>query len=128
MAELWEVLRIELGEQMPSQNEILSLLGRLFEGSLLEFEHSPDLKGVFRRREKAERRRKMRNANPFSFRISLGDPSRLLARLSFLAPLLFSWPALCLWLLVVGVALAAAAVNAPAIAAAVSQSARNPPA
>lgn len=126
VAELWEVLRIELGEQMPSQNEILSLLGRLFEGSLLEFEHSPDLKGVFRRREKAERRRKMRNANPFSFRISLGDPSRLLARLSFLAPLLFSWPALCLWLLVVGVALAAAAVNAPAIAAAVSQSARNP--
>lgn len=37
VAELWDVLRVELGEQMPGQNEILSLLGRLFEGSLLQF-------------------------------------------------------------------------------------------
>ena len=59
VAELWEVLRIELGEQMPSQNEILSLLGRLFEGSLLEFEHSPDLKGRVPSPRKAERRRKI---------------------------------------------------------------------
>ncbi len=126
VAELWDVLRVELGEQMPGQNEILSLLGRLFEGSLLQFEHSPDLQGIFRRREKLDRKRHARNANPFAFRISLGNPSRLLARLDFLAPLLFSWPALLLWLLAVGGALAAAALHAPAIALAVSRSVQHP--
>ena len=94
VAELWEVLRIELGEQMPTERNPVAARPA-FEGSLLEFEHSPDLRACSVA-AKGRTPAQDRNANPFSFRISLGDPSRLLARLSFLAPLLFSWPALCL--------------------------------
>lgn len=100
--DLWELANRHLGEEAPTQDEIINLLGQLHAADLLQSDVTPDVTEVFdrgERHEKAQRRRTY--MNPMAVRIPLWDPDRFLNRIEAFTRLLWSrWGAL-LWLAVV---------------------------
>ena len=90
---LWTRLAAQAGEQMPSQEELLALMGQLHKLDLLASDAVPDL-AELREREALQRsqRWKQRWLNPMALRIPLLDPDRWLGPLgAALRPLLGRW-------------------------------------
>lgn len=101
---IWKELVDQLGDDAPTQDEVLHMLAQLAEGDLLQAEHMPDLRRLMaqaERRSQAERRARV---NPLSFRVRLFDPMPWMQRAGTLASVLFSVPVAWLWCLVVGAA------------------------
>jgi putative peptide zinc metalloprotease protein len=96
---LWEMTNRHLGEQAPTQDEVINLLGQLHAADLLQSDVTPDATEAFdrgERQEKAQRRRTY--MNPMAVRIHLWDPDAFLNRIAPLIRLLWSrWGGL-LWL------------------------------
>ena len=102
-----EAANTEFGDDAPTQDEVIQLLGQLHAGDVLQCEIPPDSMELFRRYEQ-DRLSKLtrRLVSPLSIRIPLFDPERML---EFLIPLvrpLFSWIGFIIWTLVVGVGIA----------------------
>lgn len=95
--EIWDLLIKQLGNDAPSQHEVLRILSELAGAGMLRSESSPDLAGIF----EASRRRKSHagNArlNPLAFRLPLWNPAPLLDVLCPLARPLFTRFSLLLW-------------------------------
>jgi putative peptide zinc metalloprotease protein len=108
---IWDAALNKLGEaSVPSQDEIIQLLGRLHSTDVLHCDVSPDTQELFRRYQQAQSvTRKRRYMTPLSQRWSLVDPDKFLQRALPLVKPLFSWQAGLLWLLVVASALILAA-------------------
>ncbi|MEE9251663.1 MAG: hypothetical protein V3U93_11180 [Alphaproteobacteria bacterium] len=106
---LWEITNAQAGEEAPSQEEVIRLLGQLHAADALICDVPPDSLELFRRFQRHERMRwKQRLWTPLAVRIPLFDPDRFLGRTLFLVAPLFSWFGVALWLVVVctGVVLA----------------------
>jgi putative peptide zinc metalloprotease protein len=112
--QVWDELLAALPDEAPTQNEVVQLLVQLHDRGLIQFDVAPDIEALFRTQDRQPRG----GVNPLAFRISLGDPSRLLARCDALAPLLFSGAAFGVWLAIVLAAGLAALLHAPELAAA----------
>lgn len=99
---LWELANKRLGEDAPTQDEIINLLGQLHATDLLQSDVTPDVGEVFDRGEREQKSQRRRTfMNPMSVRIPLWDPDVFLNRFSKIIGLLWSrWGAL-LWLAVV---------------------------
>ena len=97
--EVWHALLDAHPHDAPTQQDVLTLLGQLHEHELLQSDRAADVGGVLERRATVQRKKRRGWLNPFAFRLPLGDPSALLARLAPLANALlrpaFGW----LWLL-----------------------------
>ena len=104
---LWELANRRLGENAPTQDEIITLLGQLHAADLLQSDVTPDVAELFERGERQEKARRRRSyGNPMAVRIPLWDPDALLNRINaIIRPLWGRWGAL-LWLAVVLPALA----------------------
>jgi putative peptide zinc metalloprotease protein len=102
IAELWEIANKHLGEDAPTQDEVIQLLGQLHSADLLESDVTPDVAELFARGEREERARFFRTyANPMALRIPLWDPDAVLNSCQGLIGLIWSrWGGL-LWLAVV---------------------------
>src|SRR5262245_20932918 len=102
VAELWELANRHLGEDAPTQDELIQLLGQLHAADLLESDVTPDVAELFARGEREEKARSRRSyANPMAIRIPLWDPDAFLNRFKGLLRLIWSrWGAL-VWLMVV---------------------------
>jgi putative peptide zinc metalloprotease protein len=100
--QLWELANQHLGDEAPSQDELIQLLGQLHAADLLESDVTPDVAEVFARGEREEKARHFRSfGNPMAIRIPLFDPDRLLNLCGGLVRLIWSgWGAL-VWLAVV---------------------------
>lgn len=98
---IWENLLDTTPDEVPTQDEIISLLVQLNERGLLQCEQTPDVEQLFRSDLRERRQSRMQAMNPLSFRVALFDPTRLLKSLDRIAPLLFSAPALLVWGVVV---------------------------
>ena len=100
--QLWEITNKHLGEQAPTQNEIVHLLGQLHAADLLQSDVTPDAAEVFDRGERQEKALRTRSyMNPMAVRFHLWDPDAFLNRIEPFIRLLWSrWGAL-LWLAVV---------------------------
>lgn len=100
--ELWGLANTHLGDEAPTQDELIQLLGQLHAADLLESDVTPDVAELFARGEREQKARYLRSyANPMAIRIPLLDPDRLLGRCSGLLRLIWSgWGAL-VWLAVV---------------------------
>jgi putative peptide zinc metalloprotease protein len=79
--QIWEILQQELGDDAPTQDEVINLLGQLHYADHMLADLSSDVA------ELIDRRRKQRNklffskfGNPLAIRIPLFDPDRLLTR------------------------------------------------
>lgn len=100
--QLWELANRHLGEDAPSQDELIHLLGQLHAADLLESDVTPDVAELFTRSEREQRARHLRSyGNPMAIRIPLFDPDRLLNRWAGLVRFVWSgWGALA-WLAIV---------------------------
>lgn len=85
-----------------SQHELVQLLGQLYANDLLQTQVSPDAAEVFARYKK-QRFAKMKQSflNPISIKIPLLYPDPWFTRFAGLARLIFSWPVLIFWLIIV---------------------------
>ena len=115
--EVWQILLDQLGEDAPSQHDVIRILGQMTDAGLIQAEVTPDVRRMVRTDD--ERQRKKRNArlNPLAFRLPLFNPSMLIERLSLLSRYMWSpWTQIA-WLVVVLGATWAVLVDVPAVAA-----------
>lgn len=110
--EIWETATTRLGDDAPTQDEVIQLLGQLHTADVLQCDVPPDAADLFERRQKQSRRVwQSRLLSPFSWRFPLFDPEPLLRRgRPFVRPLVSCFGAL-LWLAVVGPAVVLAGVH-----------------
>lgn len=109
--QIWDELLATHPEGAMTQDEVLQLLAQLHERGLIQCDVAPDVESIFRAQASRRQRHRRQGVNPLAFRLSLGDPTRLLTRFSRLTPLLFSNAALALWAVAVVWALVSAAMN-----------------
>ena len=108
---LWQRLRAQPGAELPTQDELLALLGQLHALDLLDPGTVPDLaEQQQREREQSRRQWRQRWLNPMALRLRMADPDRwlgplaararpLLGRTGFIAWLAWVLPALALAML-----------------------------
>ncbi len=100
--EIWELATERLGDEAPSQDEMIRLLGQLHAADALQSDVPPDARELLDRHRKRERKQwQSRLLSPFAIQIPLLDPEALLARAEpWLRPV-FGAGGLVLWLAVV---------------------------
>jgi putative peptide zinc metalloprotease protein len=101
----------------PSQAEVLQLLGQLNELELLHADRTAHTGSVAQGGAARQRANRRRMLNPFSFRLPLGDPQRLLIKLDPLSQFVFRPVMLWLWLLCMAATLLWVGTEWPALRA-----------
>jgi putative peptide zinc metalloprotease protein len=101
--ELWETACDRLGDESPTQDEVIQLLGQLHASDVLQCDVTPDAAELLQRYERLQQRRRLqRLSSIFSWRFPLVDPERFLQATVWLARPFFGWTGVVLWLAVVG--------------------------
>jgi len=110
--EIWDATSAHLGDDAPTQEEIIRLLGQLHSADAMLCDVTPDSLEVFRRYQQHQRMQwKQRLWTPLALRFPIFDPDRFLERtMKFVQPL-FSWFGIFLWLSVVGAGIILAAIH-----------------
>lgn len=112
--EIWDVACTRLGDNAPTQDEVINLLAALHRADVLQTDALPDIQELQGRKVLQERMKlKQYIQSPLSLRIPLLDPDRILQWMNPLTSRLFGVGGAVLWLLVVGWALVLAASNWP---------------
>lgn len=103
MQEIWDAAVARFGDDAPSQEELIRLMGQLHLADVLQCEVSPDVDELLRRSHRMAQRKTLATLlSPLAIRIPLLDPDRVLDRwLPWYRPL-FGPFGLMLWLTVVG--------------------------
>ncbi len=111
---LWSEAAVSLGDQAPTQDQVIQLLGQLHSNDLIAGDVPPDARELFERQGKLNRSKFLQwILNPLSIRIPLLDPNEFLTRtLPFVLPLISRFGAV-IWLSVVLPALLLAAHDWP---------------
>lgn len=110
--DIWTQLGQELGDEAPSQDDMIKLLGQLHATDMLQTDVLPDLLELSERGHKQRHSILRKNlTNPLSIRIPLWDPDRFLTATYPYLAWLFSWRGLLLWLALVTPALVLAVVH-----------------
>lgn len=109
---IWLQAVEHLGDDAPTQDEIIGLLGQLHGSDVLRCDVSPDALELFRRYQKQRKLFwKQRFGSPLSVRIPLWDPDRFLRRtLHWVKPIL-GWFGALAWMVVVGTACVQAGIH-----------------
>jgi putative peptide zinc metalloprotease protein len=109
--EIWDSAATRFGDDAPTQDEMIRLLGQLHAAEVLQSEATPDLVELLRRAKKGRRSTWKQNLlSPLALRIPLLDPDRILERWLPWYRWMFGWAGAALWLALVGAgALTAAA-------------------
>jgi putative peptide zinc metalloprotease protein len=102
--ELWDAAINRFGDDAPTQDELIRLLGQLHAADVLQSEIAPDIAELLRRAQTVRRRTLLQHLSPLALRIPLVDPDRWLERWLPWYRWLFGPVAALLWLAVVGVA------------------------
>jgi putative peptide zinc metalloprotease protein len=91
--QIWEAASDALGDEAPSQDETIRMLGLLHFADALQCDVTPDTLEVLRRCQRREQADGwQRYLNPLSLRIPLFDPDAWLTRLEPQLRRLFRWP------------------------------------
>ncbi|HEY6134089.1 MAG TPA: hypothetical protein VIW70_08935, partial [Rubrivivax sp.] len=99
--DLWLLAGRKLGEDAPTQDELIQLLGQLHAADLLMTDVPPDALELFDRGQRESRAKRRRSwANPMALRIPLWDPGAFLDRHARAWPLLWGRGGAVVWLLV----------------------------
>ena len=104
--EIFDLSTEQLGDDAPTQTEIIQLLGQLYTTDMLQCDISPDTTELFKRYENHEKQKlKQTLKTPLAIRIPLLDPDRFLEKYSSLFRNIFTIQGFVVWLLVVLIAL-----------------------
>lgn len=87
--DIWERLNEELGDDAPTQDEVMRLLGTLHFASFLHADNTVDIQHLIDRRVKERKQLfKTKFGNPLALRFSLLDPDKFLSRcMPYVSPL-----------------------------------------
>lgn len=100
--QIWTDAGKILPDQVPTQDEVIRLLGRLHHADLMQCDILPSTAELFHKdRTVPNKKWNQRMANPFSLSFPLWNPDRFLTRWRFVAAPLFTRTALIIWLLIV---------------------------
>ena len=106
LEEIWQIAAERLGDDIPTQEEVISLLTQLHRADMLQSDSMPATEELQTRDSKQTRQRRLQTLrSPLAIRIPMLDPERFLATLAPLVTPLFSVAGMVLWLVVVGWAL-----------------------
>jgi putative peptide zinc metalloprotease protein len=110
--QIWDLAAERLGDDLPTQDEVIKLLSDLHKADVLQSDAPPDARETEQRRKKQVRAKwKQYIGNPLSLRFPLFDPERMLrALMPLLAPFL-GWFGAALWVAVVGCAVVLGAMH-----------------
>ena len=110
--EIWEMAAARLGDDAPTQDEMIHLLSQLHGADVLQCDVPPDTAELLQRHERQQRRKWQSNLmSPLSWRIPMFDPERFLNRFLPIVRPFVSWAGVLLWFAVVGLAVVLAAVH-----------------
>ena len=99
---LWDLACERLGDEAPTQDDMILLLSQLHAADVLQTERNPDTAELLERGQKHRRQRvKSQLLSFLSWRIPLIDPERLLQRMMPVVRPLVGWPGALLWVAVV---------------------------
>jgi putative peptide zinc metalloprotease protein len=103
MQQIWDAAIERFGDDVPTQQEIIQLLGQLHTGDLMQCEISPDVDELLARAQRlASRGAVQRLLSPLAIKIPLIDPDRFLERWLPRYRPLFGPVGALIWLAVVG--------------------------
>lgn len=112
LQQIWEEACELLGDHMPTQDDVIALVSKLFRANVLHSDALPDMEALGRRRELIVRQKLMQKIkSPLALRLPLLDPEKFLEKTSHLVYPLFSRWAGILWVTVIALGLLLAAVN-----------------
>ena len=101
----WDICNAKLGDDAPTQGEVIELLGQLASNNLLESGSTPDAQAMFDRfKRRRNRDLQGRMMNLLFPRVPLFDPDAILERGIFLVGWIFAWPGLILWITLISIA------------------------
>jgi putative peptide zinc metalloprotease protein len=110
--QIWESSCSQLGDEAPSQDDVIRMLGQLHAADALLSDVPPDTMEIFRRLQKHERMKWRRRLwSPLALRFPLIDPDRFLRRTQHWVDPLFGAFGIVLWTAVVGAAAVLAALH-----------------
>lgn len=110
--QIWDRAVEHLGDDAPTQEEMIRLAGQLHASDTLLCDVPPDTLELFSRHRMHERMKwKQWFWSPLSIRFPLFNPERFLSRWQNALKPLFGWPGFTLWLMVVGYAVSLAGVH-----------------
>jgi len=100
--EIWDASRDRLGEEAPTQEEVIRLLGQLHAVDALQVDTMPDTAELTRRYEKRRHAKWMQTLrSPLFMRFPLFDPEAILERFKHVALPFYGWLGVLLWLAIV---------------------------
>jgi len=110
--EIWDIACVELGANVPTQDDIVQLLSQLHQTDALHADVTPNVARVSDRVRKVRwRKLLMSMANPMAIRIPLLDPDRFLnATMPIMRPF-YSWPIVVALMIFVGMSFFTAAAH-----------------
>jgi len=110
--EIWAAALARLGDDAPTQDEMIQLLSQLHDADVLQCDVPTDIVELFQRHERGKRGKLLSQLmSPLWWRIPLVDPEWLLSRLLPWVRPLFGVTGIALWATVVGVAFVLAATH-----------------
>jgi putative peptide zinc metalloprotease protein len=114
MDQVWQEAIEQLGDDTPSQEEVIRLLSQLHAADLLHCEANPDSAELFERYARHDRQRRASKwKSPFSIRIPLWDPDRFLAKTLPVIEPFFGWFGAFVYIITVVFAVVLAALHWP---------------
>lgn len=112
IGEAWELVGGQLADDAPTQPEVIQILSQLYAANLIETNVTPDAQVLLRRHKKQQQQKvKQRLMNLLFPRMPIWDPDRFLVRWMPAVRPLFSRVGAVIWLIVVGLAIAALVPN-----------------
>lgn len=112
--QLWDVATERLGDDAPTQDEMIRLLSQLHSADALQCDVSPDTSELLHRYQRQKRSTWARRfLNPMAVRLPLLDPDKFLNRMQSYVRPLFGWIGALLWLATVGSAVVLAGAHWP---------------
>ncbi len=76
--EIWDTCIAQLGDDAPTQDEVIELLSILGSAELIQSEASPDLKQLFNKKDQRHKALTRQRLNPLAFKVALGNPTKIL--------------------------------------------------
>ncbi|GAD78828.1 efflux RND transporter periplasmic adaptor subunit [Vibrio ezurae] len=102
LQQIWDIACQQLKEELPSQDEVINLVGQLNKANVMQTDVLPSIKHLYRRGETEQKKKLLQQLkSPLSVRIPLLDPERFLFATRFIARAIFSFGGALLWLAIV---------------------------
>jgi len=100
--DIWELASTKLGDDAPTQPEVVQLLSQLHAADVLQCDIPPDIAELLHRHERTQQKKWQRRLmSIFAWQFPLFDPERLLQIFVSLVRPFFGWGGTLLWLCIV---------------------------